>query len=70
MSLMDAKGTLSRATKDLLARWQEVREQWSDAQAAQFEKEYLQPLEQDVRNALTAMDQMNSVMSSLEKDCE
>ena len=47
MSMMDSKGTLARALKDLLAKWEDAKTSWSDAQAREFEKNYLQPLEQD-----------------------
>jgi hypothetical protein len=70
MSLMDSKGTLAKAAKELFARWEDVKTVWSDSQSVQFEKTYLVPLEQDVRSALTAMEQMNQVLMKIESDCE
>jgi hypothetical protein len=69
MSLMDSKGTLSRAAKDLFARWNRVREVWSDAQSQEFEKVFLSLIEQDVRSAVGAMDQMDQVIQKIESDC-
>ncbi len=69
MSLMDSKGALSRATKDLLAKWSSVKEVWSDAQSQEFERVYLVQIEQDVRGALAAMDQMNQILQKLTNDC-
>ena len=37
-------GRLTRAARDLKDAWREVREHWNDANAGQFEKEFLQPL--------------------------
>ena len=36
MSLMESKGVLSKATKDLFARWYDVKGTWSDAQSQEF----------------------------------
>ena len=69
MSLNDSKGTLARAAKDLLARWNELQTIWSDAQSEEFQKTYLFPIEQDVRSALGAMDNMTQVMQVIENDC-
>ena len=70
MSLMDSKGTLSRAAKDLLARWEEAKNVWSDTQSQEFETTYIFLIEQDVRSALGAMDHMNQVLAKIESDCE
>ena len=70
MSLTDSKGALSRAAKDLFARWNDVKGVWADAQSEEFEKTYLIQIEQDVRSALGALDQMNQVLQKIEHDCE
>jgi hypothetical protein len=70
MSLMESKGTLSKAAKELAARWMETREVWSDAQSKEFEKNFLALIEQDVRSALGAMDRMSTVLQKIENDCE
>ena len=70
MSLADSKATLARASKDLFARWEEVRGVWSDVQSEAFENTYLSQFSQDVRSALAAMDQMNQVLQKIESDCE
>lgn len=69
MSLMDSKGGLSKAGKELFARWHEAKEIWSDAQSHEFEKTYLDLIEQDVRSALAALDQMNNVIQTIHSDC-
>lgn len=70
MSLVDSRITLSRAAKDLFARWNALQEIWSDAQSHEFEKTYLFQIEQDVRSALGALDHMNQILQTLEHDCE
>ena len=70
MSLLESKGSLSRAAKDLFARWNDVKSVWSDAQSQDFEQTYLVQIEQDVRSALGAMDHMNQVLQKIENDCE
>jgi hypothetical protein len=70
MSVADGRNTLARASKDLFNRWGELQAVWSDAQSQEFEKTYLQQIEQDVRAALGALDHMNQVLQTLEHDCE
>jgi hypothetical protein len=70
MSLLDSKAMLATATKDLLARWDDVKTVWSDAQSKAFEETYLLLIEQDVRSALGALDSMNQVLQRIESDCE
>jgi hypothetical protein len=70
MSVMDSKGGLSKATKELFAKWHGVQDIWSDAQSREFEKTVLEPLEQDVRSALGALDHLNLVIQTIHNDCE
>ena len=69
MSLIDSKGSLSRAAKDLFARWEEVKGVWSDTKSKEFEEMYIIQIEQDVRTALSAMDHMNQVLQTIENAC-
>ena len=70
MSLTDSSGALSRATKDLFARWNDVKTVWDDAQSEEFEKAFIVQIEQDVRSALGALDHMNQVIQKIQHDCE
>jgi hypothetical protein len=70
MSLMESKGTISKAAKELFARWEDVKTAWSDTQSNQFEKNYLVPLEQDVRSAMSALEQMEQALLKMHHDCE
>ena len=69
MSLNDSKGALTRAAKDLFARWNDVKMVWSDSQSAEFEKTWLDPLQQDLRSAMGALDQMHQTLMMIENDC-
>src|SRR5258708_7958944 len=55
MAILENSGALSRAAKDLFARWNDVKSVWSDAQSQEFEKNFLFPMEEDVRSALNAI---------------
>jgi hypothetical protein len=70
MSLVESRGALAKASRDLQSRWQDARVNWADAQADLFEKKYLLPLEDTLRSALAAMDQLNAVLQKIERDCE
>jgi hypothetical protein len=70
MAVADGRGALARAMKELLGRWGELQAVWSDAQSQEFEKTYLQAIEQDVRSALGSLDHINQVLMALENDCE
>jgi hypothetical protein len=70
MSLLDSKAMLSSATKELLARWEDVKNVWSDAQSKAFEQNYILMIENDVRSAMSALDSMNQVLLRIESDCE
>src|SRR5262249_48333262 len=70
MSLIDSKIALSKATKELFLRWEEVKTVWTDAQAREFEKHYLFEIEQQVRSAMGALDHMSQVLIAVEHDCE
>ena len=70
MSMMESKGALSKATKELMGKWSEVKEIWADAQSREFEKNFLEQLDQDVRAAFTALDRMETVIHKIRTDCE
>ena len=69
MGVYEGRGQLSRSMKDLMLRWLEAKSNWDDAQAERFEEHYLLPLEQDMRSALSAMDQMAILISQAKHDC-
>jgi hypothetical protein len=70
MGVHEGQGQLSRATKDLLRHWVELKGVWTDANAKRFEEEVLVHLEMEVRNASSAMAHMASVLSAARRDCQ
>lgn len=69
MGAFEARGTLAKAIHDLSIKWQDVKVNWSDAQAEAIEKEYLAPLEMDVRSAVSAIDQLAILLAQAKRDC-
>jgi hypothetical protein len=70
MGLYEGRGNLNKGLKDLMLRWDSTRSDWSDEVSEEFEKTYLEPLEQSLRQAVSAMDQMAQVLSRVDKDCK
>jgi hypothetical protein len=70
MGVHEARGTLSKAMKELLLRWSDTRAQWDDVMAEEFEKTYLDALESDLRTSASAMDQIGILLQQIRRDCE
>jgi len=70
MGAFEARGILAKAIHDLTLKWQDVKMNWNDPQAESLEKQYLQPLEMDLRMAVSAMDQLAILLSQAKRDCE
>jgi hypothetical protein len=70
MGVYEGRGQLSKQMKLLLMRWSETRSEWDDANAEQFERTFLQPMEMDLRSATSAMDQMAVLIGQIKRDCE
>jgi hypothetical protein len=70
MGMHEGTGQLAKAMKILMERWMQTRGLWDDEVAVRFEKTFLEPLNSDLRSALTAMDQMSVVLQQIRRDCE
>ncbi len=70
MGVYEGRGALSKAIKQLQLHWAETRMHWDDVQSRVFEQRFLLPLENDLRQALAAMDHMSQVMAQARKDCQ
>jgi hypothetical protein len=70
MGVHEGQGQLSRATKDLVRHWAELKGVWQDANAKRFEETVLTPIEAEVRNAGSAMAQMATLLSRAKSDCQ
>ncbi len=69
MGLYESGGQLNKAIKELMNRWGETRALWDDAMARDFEQKHLLPLQMDLRNALTALGSMNTLLEQIRRDC-
>ncbi len=69
MGMQESRGKIATSTKDLLSFWNNTKVQWNDANAQQFEETLLRVLEQDVRMATQAMDQMGTLLSAIRREC-
>jgi hypothetical protein len=70
MGLYEGRGNLNKGLKDLMLRWDSTKSDWSDDVAVEFEKNYLEPLELALRQAVSAMDQMAQILSRVDRDCK
>jgi hypothetical protein len=50
--------------------WSETKSQWNDGNAHSFESRFLASWEGDAKKALSAMDQMSTILSRIMHDCE
>lgn len=70
MGVHEGQGQLSRATKDLVRRWAELKGVWTDANAKRFEEAVLVPIEMEVKNASASMAHMAMILNSARRDCQ
>ena len=61
---------LAALTKELLVRWQQTREHWTDDKAREFEERYLLELESLVRSATNGIANLEAVIRKVRSDCE
>ena len=70
MGVYEGRGQLAKGMKELMAAWMETKSSWKDQNADRFEKKHIQPLEMDLRAAVSAMDVMSQLLSAIKRDCE
>ena len=70
MGVYEARGQLAKLMKELTDRWGETKVDWDDVVSEAFEKRFLEPLENDLRNATGAMDHMAQLLSQVRRDCQ
>ena len=70
MGVYEGRGQLGKSMKELMSAWMDTRAVWKDQNAERFEKKHLQPLEMDLRAAVSAMDVMSQLISTIKRDCE
>ena len=70
MSVGMSRTRLNGALKELRIRWDLAKAKWDDPQSRDFESRYLRPLEPTIRNAVTAMETMETILAAVKRDCE
>ena len=70
MGVYESRGQLAKLMKELGDKWADTKMDWDDVVSERFEKRFMDPLEQDLRNATGAMDQMGILLSQIRRDCQ
>jgi hypothetical protein len=68
--MYESRGTLQKHFGELMRRWAELRREWDDPVARAFEQRFIAPIEPDLRNAMSGLDRMATVLAQLRRDCE
>ena len=61
---------LNYALKTLRERWDETKTQWADKVAQDFEKNHLDPLENQSVNAMRGMEKLSEILHKVKQDCQ
>ncbi|MBN2129002.1 MAG: hypothetical protein JW741_05870 [Sedimentisphaerales bacterium] len=69
MSAIESRAKLVQAAKKLRREWAQVQEMWRDENCRQFEKNYMEPLEADVRAAVVAFERVGTMLHNAQQDC-
>jgi hypothetical protein len=69
MGVYEGRGTLAKAIKQLDNRWIDARMSWDDVRSREFEERFLMPLRMDLRSAVSAMDQMATLLTRIRAEC-
>jgi hypothetical protein len=70
MSTRASASNLSRAVQDLSAEWQETKAHWRDAKSLEFEARFLEKLADHVAKAKPVMEEIETLLGKVRKDCE
>ena len=69
MGVYEGRGQLTKSMKELLAKWTDLRGGWDDPRSRAFEEKFLFHMQQDLKNAVGAMDQMAILLEQAKRDC-
>lgn len=70
MNTRVSAANLVQAMKELAAEWQQAKESWRDAKAREFEDKYLEALPGYIARATAVMEEVETLMRKVRKDCE
>ena len=63
-------GRLQHALKHLREQWDITTETWDDANARDFEKLHIVPLEQHAKHAIIGMEKLSEVLGKIRAQCK
>jgi hypothetical protein len=69
MSMTSASIDLANAIKTARLAWELAREGWNDPVSRDFEAQQWEPLENQVRAVLSAMDRLAPILARAVRDC-
>lgn len=64
------RAQLGALLRDSTAHWAEVRVDWRDARAEEFDVRYIQPLGTHMTSAMTSLEKLEGLMARVRRDCE
>lgn len=67
--LTSGAGRLQDAMKTLKLRWEETKTVWSDVRQIEFEANYLEPLDPQVRLTLDRLRRLSQVFTQAYQEC-
>ena len=70
MSIVANRTRLEASTRELLNRWKETKEYWTDAKSVEFERKYIEEIIVGVNTAVSAIEEMEKLMLKIRSDCE
>jgi Rho-binding protein len=68
--LTSGAAKMASAYKKLRVQWEDTKDRWHDENRANFEKNYLDPLEPQITAALDAINALAEVMNRAQRECE
>ena len=69
MSLDSSRYRLWNGYQSLLAAWEAAQRHWRDPVAQEFDRKHLVPLGPSVFAALSAMDQLDQMLTRVRQEC-
>lgn len=69
MSVNDAHARLSKAGRELLLQWNDLRTGWQDEAAENFGCRYIEPLENELRKSAMALEQLAALSAKIKSQC-
>ena len=70
MNARNSAANLIQAARELSAEWHSTREHWRDAKAREFEEQFLDPLPGYIARASQVMEEIDTLLRKVRKDCE